>query len=137
VKVKINRITDNGIETLGRLIIYNEKDIEIYRCLTLELPWKDNQNEISCIPEGEYVIKKRWSEKYKNHFHVLNVPFRDYILIHTGNLYTHTKGCILVGKKYGDINNDDNLDVLNSKTALQEILDILSEESILTIEKTL
>ena len=27
-------------------------------CLTLELPWMDNKHDISCVPKGEYIIKK-------------------------------------------------------------------------------
>lgn len=54
-------------------------------CKTIELPWNRNQRRISCIPEGIYRIKKRYSQKFKWHFEVLNVRNRSAILLHPAN----------------------------------------------------
>ncbi|WP_016991035.1 DUF5675 family protein [Flavobacterium sp. ACAM 123] len=54
-------------------------------CYTIELPWLGNQRRISCIPEGEYVLQKRFSPKFEWHLHLRNVPGRDLILIHPAN----------------------------------------------------
>jgi len=54
-------------------------------CHAIELPWLHNQKRISCIPEGEYVLQKRYSPKFKWHLHIQNVPGRDLILIHPAN----------------------------------------------------
>jgi len=54
-------------------------------CYTIELPWLDNQKRISCVPEGEYILQKRFSKKFGWHLHLVNVPGRDYILIHRAN----------------------------------------------------
>jgi hypothetical protein len=54
-------------------------------CYTIELPWLGNQRRISCIPEGEYVLQKRFSPKFNWHLHLRNVPGRDLILIHPAN----------------------------------------------------
>jgi hypothetical protein len=54
-------------------------------CYTIELPWLENQRRISCIPEGEYVLHKRFSPKFKWHIHLQNVPGRDFILMHPAN----------------------------------------------------
>ncbi|RTZ01411.1 hypothetical protein EKL98_15115 [Flavobacterium bomense] len=54
-------------------------------CYTIELPWLENQRRISCIPEGKYVLQKRFSPKFKWHIHLQNVPGRDFILIHPAN----------------------------------------------------
>lgn len=64
-------------------------------CYTIELPWLKNQRRISCIPEGEYVLQKRFSPKFKWHLHLQNVPGRDFILIHPANDATkELLGCI-------------------------------------------
>lgn len=64
-------------------------------CHTIELPWKENQSQISCIPEGEYQLAKRFSEKLKWHLQVLKVPNRDLILFHpANNALMELKGCI-------------------------------------------
>lgn len=65
---------------------------------TVERPWKNNENEVSCIPIGEYVCKVRWSETFKrNVYEILNVPNRTDILLHPGNTMMDVKGCILLG----------------------------------------
>ena len=70
-------------------------------CDTLELPWKDNQRNISCIPEGVYKVRLRLARESatRDYLHLLvqDVPNRDWILFHRGNSAKDTSGCILVG----------------------------------------
>lgn len=64
-------------------------------CNTIELPWKENQARISCIPEGKYFIRKRYSQKYRWHLEVCGVPNRKYILFHPANdALRELQGCI-------------------------------------------
>jgi len=64
-------------------------------CHTIELPWKDNQHKISCIPEGKYELVKRYSIKFRWHLQLKNVEDRDLILIHPANdAFRELKGCI-------------------------------------------
>jgi len=75
----------------------------------MELPWKDNQTNISCIPTGEYNMDVVKAGKFGLVYWVRNVPGRTSILIHSGNwagdtskgLRTHSHGCVLVGMKRG------------------------------------
>jgi hypothetical protein len=62
---------------------------------TIELPWKNNHTGVSCIPEGNYELTKRWSPKFSRHLQVMNVSGRKLILIHPANEALHElKGCI-------------------------------------------
>ncbi|WP_396186186.1 DUF5675 family protein [Flavobacterium sp.] len=64
-------------------------------CHTIELPWKKNETKVSCIPEGEYFIKKRYSNKFKWHLEIVNVKNRSLILFHpANNALRELKGCI-------------------------------------------
>lgn len=64
-------------------------------CRTIELPWRGNQRRISCIPEGTYLIRKRYSNKFRWHFELLGVRNRDLILIHPANdALKELNGCI-------------------------------------------
>ena len=54
-------------------------------CATIELPWRNNEPSISCIPEGDYRLIKRYSPHFKAHLQVWDVPGRDEILIHPAN----------------------------------------------------
>ena len=76
--------TNGKLECEGKLISY-----------TIELPWKRNERGISCIPEGKYFIRKRYSAKYKWHLELVDVPNRTYILIHpANNAKKELRGCI-------------------------------------------
>lgn len=62
---------------------------------TIELPWLDNQQFVSCIPEGVYPLKPRYSEKFKHHLLVDEVPNRQLILMHPANdALKELLGCI-------------------------------------------
>ena len=64
----------------------------------LERPWLDNQRGKSCIPEGDYECRKRWSPHFKRHLYgVMDVPGRGDILIHSGSYIEHSLGCLLLG----------------------------------------
>ena len=64
-------------------------------CNTIELPCKRNETKVSCIPEGKYFIRKRYSDKFKWHLQVMNVENRKFILIHpANNALVELKGCI-------------------------------------------
>ncbi|MGX9987234.1 DUF5675 family protein [Soonwooa purpurea] len=72
-------------------LYFEDKEI----CKTIELAWKNNQRRISCIPEGLYRVKKRFSPKFKWHLEVLNVKNRDLILFHpANNALKELNGCI-------------------------------------------
>ena len=76
--------TNGKLECEGKLI-----------CNTIELPWKMNETKVSCIPEGKYFIRKRYSAKYKWHLEVMNVKNRELILFHPANdALKELNGCI-------------------------------------------
>lgn len=62
---------------------------------TIELPWRQNARLVSCIPEGEYFIQKRYSIKFKWHLEITGVPGRSLILFHPANhALNELNGCI-------------------------------------------
>ncbi len=64
-------------------------------CKTIELPWKMNETNISCIPEGKYFIRKRYSHKFQWHLEVIDVKNRKFILFHpANNALKELNGCI-------------------------------------------
>ena len=99
-----------------------------FSCKTLELPWKGNAPNVSCIPVGIYFCTYRYSRKYGHHYLLHGVDGRTWILTHSGNLAgdklkgfkTHSAGCILVGKYRGSIRRQ--LAVLYSKPTLRKLV---------------
>ena len=105
--------------TNGELLLNGDR-----LCSTIELPWKNNEPKVSCIPEGEYELKKRYSKKFGEHFILVNVPERSYILLHPANdALKELKGCIapvsfLTGEGKGS----------QSRTALQKLSEAINPE---------
>jgi len=76
--------TNGKLECEGKLI-----------CNTIELPWKMNETKVSCVPEGKYFIKKRYSQKFQWHLEIENVQNRSLILFHpANNAIVELNGCI-------------------------------------------
>jgi hypothetical protein len=64
-------------------------------CYTIELPWKLNEMKVSCVPEGKYFIRKRYSAKHQWHLELIDVPNRMFILFHPANFaQKELQGCI-------------------------------------------
>lgn len=121
-------------QTEGQLFVFDKNGNELFRCFTLELPWKENQRQISCIPEGRYKVVPRFSQKYKNHLHILDVPNRTWILIHEANYVHQLLGCIAVGRTRTDLNGDGLKDVTHSVATKGELLKFIAQETELVIK---
>lgn len=124
-QIVITRTSRDDWQTLGRLEVY--RDELLYECKTLELPWKDNQQDISCIPENHYPAGLHESPTFGDCVWIQDVPDRSEILIHYGNYNRDTLGCVLVGKEFIDIDGDGHKDVTSSKTTMKELLNVLKE----------
>ena len=124
VNIFINRLQDDGNETLGKLYVYNGLK-RVFKCCTLELPYKDNKQNVSCIPCGRYSLEPRENAKHGKHLLVEDVQDRSWILIHSGNFNRDTEGCILVGRSFVDIDGDGHKDVSASKATLAELIEIV------------
>ncbi len=78
--------------TMGYLSVNNK-----VLCYSLELPWKDNLSNISCVPKGTYKGILRYDKKDGWRIQLENVPHRTAVQIHMGNYTKDTQGCVLVG----------------------------------------
>jgi len=112
------RHNDDGTPTFGRLEDAERKQV----CLTLELGWKDNAPDVSCIPPGVYHCAMRDSAKHHGQVYgVEGVPGRSDIEIHPANLASQLLGCIALGQTVGQVTLDSGetgWGVLNSKAAV-------------------
>ena len=126
VKGVLIRIQSDDSQTLGHLRLFNGTS-PIFGCVTLELPNKQNRNQVSRIPQGHYHVKSHTSPSQGLCYSLLDVPSRSNILIHKGNYYTDILGCILVGTAFSDINNDGRMDITSSGATLNNMLSIVKE----------
>ena len=112
------RLNENRKQTLGRFFLFDGLDVA-FECCTLELPFKANVKNISCIPTGEYRVRLRLPRESatRDYVHLLvkDVPNRDFILFHRGNSSKDTRGCILVGQ-------GSQQDVVHNSTLAMDLL---------------
>ncbi|MBS1535283.1 MAG: hypothetical protein JST78_09410 [Bacteroidetes bacterium] len=118
--VELKRMIHSNKEVLGILSVIKENG-QLFVCKTLELAWKANANNISCIPPGSYECQYSQSTRMttkKGHpvytYEILNVPNRAGIRIHASNFFSDLLGCIALGDANADINGDGILDVTHS-----------------------
>ena len=114
INLLILRDTFSDESTIGELFLNGERF-----CDTLELPYRDNQRSISCIPVGEYKVRLRYPRESatRNYLHLLveDVKDRSYILFHRGNTAKDTRGCILVGQ-------GSQQDIVHNSTLAMDLL---------------
>ena len=126
--ILLQRFAYSPMGTFGRLILPKDG----YSCFTVERPWMGNRQNVSCIPEGRYVMRKRYSPvvertsggDYTEGWQVTEVPERTFIMLHPGNHMENVEGCIAVGKGLGFING--KWAVTSSRDAFREVMEALT-----------
>lgn len=106
----IARLSASDQGTKGLLVLPG------FYCRTLELPWRDNAQRISCIPAGTYTLHFAPSRLGKV-YRFDSVPGRSGVLIHWGNLAgdvskgwkSHVEGCVILGAWEGKIGGQEAL----------------------------
>jgi len=103
--VILTRFTSTDYGTFGKLYV---GDKTFY---TVEKPWQNNAPEISCVPDGEYILMPHESHKYGNVLCLVNqgkniTHFKEAdskrfaCLIHVANYEKDVLGCIGLGERY-------------------------------------
>lgn len=108
--------------TFGKIIA---KGLERY---TLELPWRSDVSNVSCIPKGTYTCHYTLSPRL--HFYTYEVfgdDKRTGIRIHSANLASQLLGCIALGQKLGTI--DGVKAVLVSRPAITNLEQLMQRKS--------
>lgn len=130
------RSEDHPHQKLGNLFIIHGANI-LFKCKTLELAWRNNRRDISCVPEGTYPIELEYSPKFGYSWELKQVPNRSEVKIHQGNFFRQIEGCILVGDMHIKIDEDEEPDLRNSmatKVRMQKIMEDLNvNKTVITI----
>ena len=135
--LKLVRDSYSEMGTFGKLYINSQ-----FFCYTVEKPWEENKEGESCIPEGTYplglryspVVKKTSAGEFEEGYEVMNVPGREYIMIHVGNSQRDFEGCIGLGDSLGYVHNE--WAVLNSRTTFKKFMQIMEESNDWSLEIT-
>jgi len=122
--IEITRTFSDSNQNTGILEAYNNS--AKFTCKTLELAWKNNLPNVSCIPKGTYKVRWTFSPRFLRYtYEIQGVPGRSGIRIHPANYFYQLNGCIALGNNLVDINGDGKLDTVNSKitvTAFEQFM---------------
>ena len=92
-------------------------------CVTLEPPDIENTKNISSIPAQQYLCRRIISPKYSECFEIQDIPNRDHVLFHAGNVVEHTKGCVILAEHYGKL--QENRAILNSGNTFKKFMKLM------------
>lgn len=116
MKLILPRIVQSEHGTFGALV---SEDFVPF-ALTLELPWRGNETDVSCIPAGTYRCEPFLSPTKGKVFKLIGVHGRTNVELHSGNVMSDSLGCILVGEAFEPIKGQDG--IAYSRDAYAELL---------------
>lgn len=121
IEIDLCRFGRSDIATFGALMI---KGVPF--CLTIELPWRNNESQKGCIFPGTYYAEPESHPKFLKCFRLKDhngsglLHGRSGILIHAANLASELQGCIAPGSSFDLVNGSPG--VINSRKALEELV---------------
>ena len=94
-------------------------------CATLEPSDRENRPFVSSIPAQQYICYRYDSPKFGETFRVTNVPDRDLVCIHPGNVVEHTEGCIILGQYFGKLKGQRSVN--NSGATFKAFMKVMKD----------
>jgi len=128
IRIELTRYPQTDAGTFGTFVVNGGE----YICTSLELRWRDNMQNNSRIPAGEYGALWSDSARFNQLLpRLLEVPGRSGILIHAGNFaaphdagkQADSEGCILLGSHPAIITNKQGkpqIGIANSRRTLED-----------------
>lgn len=109
LKARLERQPSTDQGTFGRL--YFGRDA----VFTVELPWRDNRRQMSCVPLGRYTCRLVNSPRFGRVYGLRDVPGRSHVLLHSANFggdssmgyTTQLQGCIAPCLHLGAMRNTE------------------------------
>ena len=118
--IKINRLFQDNKQTSGTCTVLDSGNFPLFSSLSLERGWNNNETNISCIPSGIYKVVFEYSHRFNRFlWEIKDVEERSECKFHSSNFWYQLNGCISLGLKYKDINNDGYRDVTNSTETMK------------------
>lgn len=117
--IEIIRRNQDINQTLGTCCVMLDNDLPVFSSLSLERGWRNNEKNVSCIPIGIYTVELEFSPKFNtNLWEIKGVPNRTETKFHWASFYYNLEGCVSLGIRPKNLNNDNYLDLTNSKNTI-------------------
>lgn len=132
--IKLHRFKQDENQTLGRISIFDGDLNLLFTSLSLERGWRNNEQGVSCVPKNIYPLELEYSNRFKTDlWEIKDVPNRSECKFHSSNYWYQLEGCIAMGIRATDMNNDGYMDVTSSKGTLKELMVSMSPLKIATL----
>lgn len=105
VRVELQRFGYTPLGTLGawRVFLEGRHDVPELEVYSAENPDRGNQPNVSCVPEGEYLLKR--STFHRGGYPCFQlfspggseIPGRTLVKVHRGNVADDVQGCVVLG----------------------------------------
>ena len=120
VEVIILRDERSNYQCLGTCFVKIGNDF-VFKSESIERGDNDNKAMESCIPEGEYDLVLEYSNRFrKKLWEIKGVKNRSECKFHSANYSRQLNGCIALGSKRYDLDNDGNKDVTSSRSTMSK-----------------
>ena len=119
------RLRDFPDRSLGHLYAYRGEN-RVAEFKLLELPDRENKQNISRIPAGKYRVRVEKDDHYGLYLRIISpVPGRERVLVHFGCFPRNTRGCLLVGMIFADLDSDGLPDINATREAVDRLCSIV------------
>ena len=140
MKVFLQRHWSDENQSTGTLLVLDKKGQPVFGSLCIERGDRNNQRNVSNVPAGTYPLVFEYSPRFGQLLWELKeVPNRSECKIHSANKWDQLNGCIALGLKLKDINNDGYFDVTSSRAtmnAFHQVLKGITETTITIIDSS-
>lgn len=129
-KIKVHRNWWSNFQVLGNCTVLSEEGKPLFSSLSMERPWKENKQKISCIPAGDYKVVLEYSDKFKKKlWEIKDVPNRSECKFHAVNYVFQLEGCIGLGEDLVDLNSDGYDDITNSRKTMERFHNAFGDDT--------
>jgi hypothetical protein len=129
-RIVIDRYSPEESQTIGKFYLLGQSDSLLKEWDSMELPWLNNQQYISCVPIGIYTAIRHYSPKFGECLWIQDVPGRSEILVHYANYHYDLLGCIGIGQDLAYIDQDKDIDITSSRKSMRELMELIEGDAI-------
>lgn len=128
--VTIIRKKQDETQTLGFLHVVGDCNLPLFADICLERGWRNNEQNVSCIPVGMYELRKEWSPKFQaDLWEIYGVEGRSECKFHAANYWRDLNGCVAPGMAVADIDGDGRMDVTSSRASLERFHEAMGDDT--------
>ena len=119
---------DIGTQQSTGALLVMEKGRVLFNSHLLERGWRDNKQNVSCVPAGTYPLLLEYSPKFgRKLWEAKEIPGRSECKFHAANFWKELNGCFSPGEARFDFGSDSEKDMVNSGDMLNIFMNAMGD----------